>query len=258
MQFMIARVAAHTGALLRQLVNDEMQRDGIRAPADAVVCYGAGTAARAHVLNATCSRMDKLEQGRHLQDRLGANALAIITDRAEAIRMLANNPLLARKTTHTKGRDIMLVLEDWQVGARLQAGANFFTPYLRSTTEYRTWVYRNRILGTYEKVLAHPNVCAKLGRNHANGFDFSFRENENVPEGLKDVARRAISALGLDFGAVDVLLTAPPNPRYVVLEVNAAPGVQDERRRVIQVLAHRIARWAHHGCPDRRVDGGAE
>lgn len=263
MRFQIARGVGHTGRLLQELVEAEMRQTGVTAPEDATVCYGLGLQGNPrHALNARCTRLDKLQQAVRLRERLGVSGLVVIQplhDAAGTARPGANGvpplPWLARKTAHTRGTDIMPVLEEWQIPARLAAGASFFTPYMPSIAEYRTWVYRNRILGTYQKQLIRPEQCKSLGRNYHNGFGFFFHDLEHTPEGLKDVARRAVAALDLDFGGVDILET--PDHEFVVLEVNSAPGVTDERRRVAQALAHRIVRWAANGCPGRR-DGGTE
>jgi len=95
--------------------------------------------------------------------------------------------------------------------------ADFFTPYVTLNQGIRVWVYRNRHLGTYEKVLTRPEDFKKIGRNYANGFDFSHRESENVPETLKERSKESYLALNLDFGAVDILET--PEHQFIVLEV---------------------------------------
>lgn len=250
MRFHIASAARHTGALLQQLVEEELREEGIRK--DAVVCYGVGEySGTLPVLNSNCSRYNKMRQGQLLHEALGTNALPIHSIDSLNRGGAMPGAVLGRSLSHTKGRDIKLILEPWQLPL---VRADFFTPYIPSSHEYRTWVYRNRHLGTYEKVLTRPQDYKRIGRNHDNGFDFSYREE--VPDALKDVCRRAIAALGLDFGAVDTL-QATSDGRYVVLEVNSAPGVQNERRRVIQALAHRIVRWAANDCPNRRANGAA-
>jgi hypothetical protein len=155
-------------------------------------------------------------------------------------------PVLGRNVRHAKGKDIRLCLEAWQVEA-MRGISDFFVPYLPSSGEWRTWVYRRRHLGSYCKVLQDASAMRRVGRNHENGFRFERTELADTPEGLKDVSRRAVAALGLDFGAVDALQT--PSGEFVVLEVNSAPGVQDERRVVMGKLAHRIVRWVQEGYP---------
>lgn len=248
MQYHIARTASTTGNTLRTLVAAQLAEQHIADRNDAHVCYGVGHPGPQPALNANCSQYNKLEQAQILRRELGERGLCVLTP-TEARQ--TNNPLmLARNIVHSRGTDIRMCLESWQVEAAIAGGAGFFTPYLPSVREFRVWSYRNRHLGTYEKVLRRPQDFKRIGRNHANGFDFSGVENDAVPQALKDVSRDALRGLGLDFGAVDVI--QQPHGGYVVLEVNSAPGVSDERRRVIQALSHRVARWIANGCPERQ------
>lgn len=251
MNYHIARTASTTGNTLRTLVAEQLREQGIADRNDAHVCFGVGYTGAGHTLNRDCSRYNKLEQAQILRRELGTRALSVLTPQ-EARLPVGNGPffLLARNIVHSRGTDIRMCLEPWQVEAAITAGAGFFTPYVPSVREFRTWTYRNRHLGTYEKVLRRPQDFKRIGRNHANGFDFSGVENDAVPQALKDVSRDALRGLGLDFGAVDVI--QKPDGGYVVLEVNSAPGVSDERRRVIQALSHRVARWIANGCPARQ------
>jgi hypothetical protein len=251
MNFHIARTAATTGNTLRTLVLAQLAEQGIADRNDAHVCFGVGHPGPQPALNANCSQYNKLEQARILRRELGERALAVLTTN-EARLPVGNGPslLLARHVVHSRGTDIRMCIEPWQVEAAIAGGAGFFTSYVPSVREFRTWTYRNRHLGTYEKVLRRPQDFKRIGRNHANGFDFSGVENDAVPQALKDVSRDALRGLGLDFGAVDVI--QKPDGGYVVLEVNSAPGVSDERRRVIQALSHRVARWIANGCPARQ------
>jgi hypothetical protein len=245
MHFHIARTASTTGNLLQTLVNEQLtgNTDGMH------VCYGVGTSG-VNTLNNNCSRYSKLEQARMLQEGLGPGALTVY-DTAEAAENGIRNSgvLFARDFVHSRGRDIRPILEPWQIRPLFERGNVFFTGFVPSTREFRVWTYRQRHLGTYEKLLRRPASCKKLGRNYDNGFDFSGIDNDEVPQGLKDISRSAIGALNLDFGAVDILQR--PDGSYCVLEVNSAPGVSNERRKVIQALAHRIVRWAANGCPAR-------
>lgn len=61
-------------------------------------------------------------------------------------------------------------------------------------------------------------------RNHANGFIFQ-RNDIQVPECVREVARQAMQQLEIDFGAVDVIYNRHQN-RAFVLEVNTAPGLE--------------------------------
>ncbi len=100
-------------------------------------------------------------------------------------------------------------------------------------------MFRGRQLGTYEKRMVHPEQFVRAGRNHDNGFSFDRVRGGVV--GATQVADAALTALGLDFGAADVLET--PSGEFVVLEVNTAPGIEHERRQCAINLADSIARW---------------
>ncbi|CAN5950559.1 unnamed protein product [Sphagnum jensenii] len=215
------------------------------------ICYGVGHSGQ-HTLNANCSRYTKLEQARLLQEGLGPGALRVYDNADLAREGVTHTPLFARTLVHSRGRDIKVALEPWQIEPLMIAGSSFFTAHEPSVREFRTWTYRNRHLGTYEKVLRRPEDCKRLGRNFSNGFDFSGMVGDETPQAIKDLSRDALRVLGLDFGAVDILQR--PDGSYCVLEVNSAPGVSNDRRRVIQALAHRIVRWVENGCPQRSED----
>ena len=60
-------------------------------------------------------------------------------------------------------------------------------------------------------------------RNHDNGFVY-IRDVEDAPEDVVRQAYQAFVALGLDFGAVDVIYNEHEDKAYV-LECNTAPGM---------------------------------
>lgn len=252
MIFHIARTAATTGVLLQELVRNELRESGGVEPGGVEICYGVGYNGAHKALNANCSRYNKFEQAVRLRIALGDRSLEVFPDVATASRYIVDTgrPLFARDVVHSRGRDIKIALETWQLAPLMAGGTGFFTAHVPSVREFRTWGYRGYHLGSYEKTLTRQAECRKLGRNYANGFDFNGIDNDDVPNELKSVCKDALIALGLDFGAVDTLQRADGS--YVVLEVNSAPGVAHERRRVITGLAHRIVRWIANDCPDRR------
>jgi hypothetical protein len=60
-------------------------------------------------------------------------------------------------------------------------------------------------------------------RSHDNGWVFA-REGISINDIVKQVAIQSVSALGLDFGAVDIIITPQGVPK--VLEINTAPGLE--------------------------------
>jgi hypothetical protein len=247
----VANGSRPTGRILEGLLQERNReirqgRTGVRETVQAVVSYGVPYTGTVPSLNSQAGRLDKYEQGLALQ-KAGVSVVPHLT--AEQARR-ENRVLLARKRNHVGGKDIMLVLEPSDVDLRLRAGAQFFTPYIPSAREYRVWIYRRQHLGTYQKVLAHPERYKKVGRNFDNGFAFNLVRSQDVPRDAVELASAAVEALQLDFGAVDVLQGR--DGQFFVLEVNTAPGVEGENRQVIQALAEKIARWVEIGFPARK------
>lgn len=109
--------------------------------------------------------------------------------------------------------------------------APLYVEYVKKEDEYRIHVVGDEITTIQRKGLrsdfdGEPNWKV---RNHCNGFVF-VRNGDNgdgitPPESVLEQARLAIKALGLDFGAVDVIYNRNARKAYV-LEVNTAPGME--------------------------------
>lgn len=214
-----------------------------------VVCWGAGMQNIPKVLNANCSAFNKLTQLKKLS-AAGISTVPILEQ--IPLWMHGHNPIfpiLARKLNHVAGRDIILCKSPASCRKALAKGRAYFTRFVPSSTEFRVWVYRKRHLGTYEKILKYPWKKKGVNRNYHNGYAFQLVASEAVPRPAVDIAISCIAALGLDFGAVDILLGN--DKKFYVLEVNTAPGVEGEGRQAIQLLAHRIAKWEAAGYPAR-------
>jgi glutathione synthase/RimK-type ligase-like ATP-grasp enzyme len=103
--------------------------------------------------------------------------------------------------------------------------APLYTKYIRKQKEFRVHVFNSKILDIQEKRRSsavddhHPYI-----RNHANGYVFCRGDIEE-PHDLRGVAVSAVNALGLDFGAVDVIWNEAQDKCYV-LEVNTACGLE--------------------------------
>lgn len=207
-----------------------------------IVSYGVPCSSSLPTLNANAGRLNKFEELVRLQER-GIPTIPFFDGMWEETPS-AKEIYFGRKFKHTKGKDIFM----W----RKQKGtADYFTQYIPHVREFRVWAYRGRHLGTYEKVRKF-----KRGKNHPdmiwnwrNGYAFEFVHEP--PEALKQIGRDAVSALDLDFGAVDVI--EDKEGRYYVLELNTAPGVQGPRQG-LQNLATKIAKWVEGGFKRRTGD----
>lgn len=141
--------------------------------------------------------------------------------------------------------------------------APLYVCYVPKKKEYRVHVFKNRVIDVVRKVLRedHPdkeNVNWKI-RNHDNGFIFtrlnkhmppnpdgSLKEEMCVcPNAVKSMSVLAVHALGLDFGAVDVIWNERYGEAYV-LEVNTAPGIADTAcERYAQAFTNALANMNH-------------
>lgn len=109
--------------------------------------------------------------------------------------------------------------------------APLYVKYVKKLDEYRIHVAFGEIIDFQKKVLSEEKrnsgeeVNFKV-RNLANGFIFQ-RGGVELPEDVMNSSMRTIEAVGLDFGAVDVIYNRRQNKAYV-LEINTAPGLQGQ------------------------------
>jgi len=107
----------------------------------------------------------------------------------------------------------------------------FFAKYQTHVGEFRLHVVGNKVIDFVKKkkmseekrVADVINEYNQYVRNHRFGWVFA-REDVVLPDGMAELAIRAISALKLDFGAVDVIYSKKYG--MFVLEVNTAPGLE--------------------------------
>ena len=91
-------------------------------------------------------------------------------------------------------------------------------------------MFKNEVIDVVQKRLRN-GVKDQEGRNEyirnlANGWIFAH-ENVNCPDNVKQEALKAVAALELDFGAVDVVVDK--EGKAYVLEVNTAPGLENQQ-----------------------------
>jgi len=103
--------------------------------------------------------------------------------------------------------------------------APLYTKLFPKEKEYRVHVFKGEVIDYVQKKLRTdaPANRSKYIRNTANGWIFA-RSNIQLPLAVVDCAKKAVSSLGLDFGAVDLAIGA--SGKVVVFEVNTAPGIE--------------------------------
>lgn len=87
--------------------------------------------------------------------------------------------------------------------------------------EFRIHIYNDRTIGVYEKEPYEADT--KIYKDDTCRFR-RIDQGGRVPSGIRPLARQAVSALGLLFGGVDVIIDLDTNNKYV-LEVNSAPAL---------------------------------
>jgi len=152
--------------------------------------------------------------------------------RAEAERWLTGDAQFRKKlkavvcrtlTRANSGRGIVLA----KTGAEM-VNAPLYTLYTPKEKEFRVHVVNGQIIDTQEKRRpqgAAEDAFNKYIRNHEQGWIFC-RENVTLPDACRDAAIRAVEALHLNFGAVDMGYHSVHG--VAVYEVNTAPGLEGQ------------------------------
>lgn len=123
------------------------------------------------------------------------------------------------------GEGIRIVnLDDTTMPNDLQT-APLYTKFIPKTNEFRVHVFRGEIIDYIEKKkMIAANRPANFNKYISSinfGWVFSRTDVRDIPE-VRAIAIKAVAALGLDFGAVDIVYE---NGMPFVLEVNTAPGL---------------------------------
>jgi glutathione synthase/RimK-type ligase-like ATP-grasp enzyme len=107
-------------------------------------------------------------------------------------------------------------------------GAPLYVQYIKKQDEYRVHIIGGEVVLIQRKARRRNVPESEVNwqvRNHANGFVFARNEGKAPPNCITDQAKKALLALSLEFGAVDVIYNENANQAYV-LEVNCAPGLE--------------------------------
>ncbi len=159
------------------------------------------------------------------------------TDKGDIAEWLGkDHKVLARLSVTSSGGRGIRVLE---AGGDIP-DAPLYTRYFPKTHEFRVHVVNGQAIDLVEKKLREENreKREKLSviRNHDNGWVFahdnlSLTHADDITR-LRGLAVDSAQAVGLDFGAVDILAildeAAPRRlKKCVVCELNSAPGIEN-------------------------------
>lgn len=101
--------------------------------------------------------------------------------------------------------------------------APLYTRAFPTEREYRVHVFKGSVIDITQKKRRSGAEVNNQIRNHDNGWVFCRNNIEPLGDTNEQIAISGVSALGLDFGAVDLLVDS--NNRAVICEVNSAPGL---------------------------------
>ena len=218
--FLYARESCITGRALARALGLNLDSRGRRVPshADTVIRWGSLAALPAppiiEVNEASAVRRatDKLNS-LMLMSEAGVPVPAFTTD-AEGVEW----PCLARRRHHTRGNDVIAISS--AADARIVVGADYFIQQIDKVREFRIHV-----------MCGEPFLCQrKVGGdessvvwNHTHGFRYVNMRSTRPDTSRLEAAVMAVRTLGLDFGAVDIIIDRAGN--CYVLEVNTAPGL---------------------------------
>jgi hypothetical protein len=141
---------------------------------------------------------------------------------------------LGRKFNHTGGTDVVIDIED-------NDDSDYYTKYIKPHREWRVHVFKKKILFIQKKFFAEGKLhddgkvikktkISEIVRSYGNGWRFyRLKDKNNCPSNVRDASVCAVNALGLTFGAVDVISYGRDGDKRkaAVLEVNTAPGLDE-------------------------------
>lgn len=142
-------------------------------------------------------------------------------------------PLLGRPDNHSMGRWFYVChnREDMRQAMRKKRHpATHFQTYLTDFREFRVHIVNGESIKISEKI---------GGGNYHSGATYQYPQDFDHKKSLRVAAQKAVDALGLDFGAVDVVWH--DNKPYT-LEVNTAPRLTDEYSDTLERYADAFVR----------------
>jgi hypothetical protein len=129
----------------------------------------------------------------------------------------ADRVIIARTRRHSRRSGYFKCRTPQDIGNAVRHGAVQFMAYIDAPREYRVHIINGKSYSLVEKQFLndeHIDYTTVRADRERHG-----REIRKV----REAAKQAVAAVGMDFGAVDVLVDNDGNP--YVLEVNAAPGI---------------------------------
>ena len=102
--------------------------------------------------------------------------------------------------------------------------APLYTKATKHKHEFRVHVFKGKVIDVQQKKKKLGSTTVSTGiRNHSNGWIYA-RCDIDIPDNVLTAAVKAVTILGLDFGACDIGYRERDN-KVFLFEVNTAPGL---------------------------------
>lgn len=219
-------------AIARQL---ETTACGIKVPSfqpDVLIRWGSRKAMpkcpiELNVASAIKLAADKVQAIKAFQNA-GVYTIPVYDTWEDATQNAGGNIILGRNRSGFGGKDIAVYDRFEMFGGlwpkKPEREHEWYTLYYPPTREVRIHVVGEKVVRVQGKYCDFPELAENnpFVRNYAHGYRFRTPDRE-LHRNRKAQAILAVQALGLDFGAVDMLLFGSDRDSRV-LEVNTAPA----------------------------------
>lgn len=223
--------SASAKALAEALGIKRVKHEGKPLTVDVLINWGASAIQRAikgvpRILNvpgAIAKASNKLETFKALAEAEVSKPVCT-SDKAVAAAWITDDKCAAVCRTKLNGHsgDGIVIAETLEQ----LVDAPLYTRYIKKKEEYRIHVFQGDAFFVQRKARKHDVPDDQVNwkvRNLAGGFIFANKDVE-VEDAARVQAVNAVAALGLDFGAVDIIRGTDGN--WYVLEVNTACGLE--------------------------------
>lgn len=181
---------------------------------------------------AVCTWLNKPENVKLAADKLltfqklsekGVSVPEFSTDINKAKEWIADEyiVLCRKKLNGHSGQGIVVAKTEAELVA-----APLYVRYYRKESEFRVHVFQGQVIDYVQKKKREGIADTEFNkyiRSYNNGWVFCRDDIEDITK-VKEEAVKAVVALGLDFGAVDIIWTK--KKKAIVLEINTAPALE--------------------------------
>lgn len=147
-------------------------------------------------------------------------------------------PIIARPFVHSKGRNFVELNSIAAFRRHWNPGRWYYSAFVDKTREFRVHVGHSKVIALMEKHPVEGSIAWNRAVADSDPFDYIAWDqiDEQNLKPVMDEAIKAVLALEMDMGGVDVMITEDGTP--YVLEVNSAPTLNSS-----PYVAHRWGRY---------------